>query len=77
MPGTCLVAGAAGGLGQAIAARFLDDGWTVLGWDVTPIDDDRVVGSMVDISDWAAVAAAGQSLPPLAAVINSCGVASR
>ncbi len=77
MPRTCLVAGAAGGLGRAITARFLDDGWTVLGWDVTPIDDDRVVGSVVDISDWAAVAAAGQSLPPLAAVINSCGVASR
>jgi len=76
-PGTCLVAGAAGGLGKAIAVRFVDDGWTVLGWDVAPIDDARVAGSLVDITDWDAVAAAGASLPPLDAVINSCGVASR
>jgi|GEM_PF-1684384 len=77
VPGTCLVAGAAGGLGKAIAARFLDDGWTVLGWDVSAIEDPRIDGSVVDIADWDAVATAGAALPPLAAVINSCGVSSR
>ncbi len=77
MPRTCLVVGAAGGLGQAIAARFVDDGWSVLGWDVATIDDARVMGSVVDITDWAAVAAAGAALPPLGAVVNSSGVASR
>ena len=74
---TCLVTGAAGGLGSAIGARFLADGWTVFGWDVEPIAEQGIIGSRVDITDWDAVAAAGASLPPLAAVVNSCGIASR
>jgi len=74
---TCLVTGAAGGLGLAIASRFLDAGWTVHGWDVAPIPDQRIVASRVDITDWAAVAAEATALPPLGAVVNSCGMASR
>lgn len=69
--------GAAGGLGSAIASRFLDDGWTVHGWDIAAMGDPRVLAQSVDISDWDAVAAAGASLPPLAAVVNSRGIASR
>lgn len=76
-PGTCLVVGAAGGLGQAIAAGFLDAGWAVHGWDVAPIADGRVAASRVDITDGPALAAAAADLPPLGAVINSCGLASR
>lgn len=74
---TCLVTGAAGGLGLAIAGRFLDEGWTVHGWDLVPIPDPRVRASVVDITDWPAVAVAGAALPPLGAVVNSCGRASR
>ena len=76
-PRTCLVAGAAGGLGSAIAARFLDDGWRVIGWDVAPILEPRIEATRVDITDRAGIAAAGASLPPLRAVVNSCGIASR
>lgn len=74
---TCLVAGAAGGLGSAIAARFLDDGWRVIGWDVAPIVEPRIEATRVDITDRAALVAAGANLPPLQAVVNSCGIASR
>lgn len=74
---TCLVTGAAGGLGMAICERFLHEGWTVHGWDIASIPDPRVVASTVDITDWTAVGAAATTLPPLAAVVNSCGRASR
>ena len=74
---TCLVTGAAGGLGQAISSRFLDEGWIVHGWDVAPIDDERLVRSRVDITDWEALTREAATLPPLDAVVNSCGRASR
>lgn len=74
---TCLVTGAAGGLGGAIAERFLGDGWTVLGWDIAPIADPRIGSTRLDVTDWDAVATAGAGLPPLDAVINCCGIASR
>ena len=74
---TCLVAGAAGGLGLAIASRFLDEGWTVHGWDLVPVPDARIASAVVDITDWAALTAAAAMLPALDAVVNSCGRASR
>lgn len=74
---TCLVAGAAGGLGQVIADRFLADGWEVHGWDLRPVQDPRVHASIVDLTDWTAVQAHAADLPPLAAVVNSSGLASR
>lgn len=74
---TCLVAGAAGGLGSAIAGRFLDDGWDVIGWDIAAVADERVRAARVDVTDWAALSTAAASLPPLAAVVNSTGVADR
>lgn len=72
-----LVTGAAGGLGLAIAGRFLDEGWEVLGWDIAGSADPRIRWSRVDVSDWDAVRLAGRSLPPLDAVVNATGVASR
>ncbi len=76
-PGTCLVVGAAGGLGLAIASRFLDAGWSVHGWDVRPIPDPRIIASLVDITDWPALQGQAAGLPALAAVVNSSGRASR
>jgi len=73
----CLVAGAAGGLGSVIATRFVEAGWDVVGWDIVPVTDPRIEAGLVDVADWAAVAAAGAALPALDAVVNCCGVASR
>lgn len=36
---TCLVTGAAGGIGAAISSRFADNGWKVLGTDLRPPKD--------------------------------------
>jgi NAD(P)-dependent dehydrogenase (short-subunit alcohol dehydrogenase family) len=76
-PAACLVVGAAGGLGTAITSRFLDEGWTVFGWDLRPSADPRITSAVVDITDWTALRAAAAELPPLAAVVNSSGRASR
>lgn len=77
VPGTCLVVGAAGGLGMAIATRFLEEGWEVHGWDLRPVPDPRVKASLVDITAWASLQAHASALPPLTAVVNSSGRASR
>ncbi len=74
---TLLLAGAAGGLGTAIAQRFLTDGWRVLAWDLVPTNLAGVIATTIDLTDWTALASAGEDLPPLAAVVNCAGVASR
>jgi NAD(P)-dependent dehydrogenase (short-subunit alcohol dehydrogenase family) len=70
-----LVTGAAAGIGAACAARFLDEGWTVHGWDVADGDDARIAWRTVDVSDWDAVAAAAADLPPLDAAVNCAAIA--
>jgi NAD(P)-dependent dehydrogenase (short-subunit alcohol dehydrogenase family) len=72
---TALVTGAGSGIGAACAARFLDDGWEVIGWDVQSGEDARVSWEEVDVSDWDAVEAAAGRVPALAAVINCAGIA--
>lgn len=72
-----LVAGAAGGLGGAIARRFLEEHWSVLGWDLRPASDERVTSSIVDLTDDDALLSAASGLPPVGAVVNSTGLASR
>ena len=70
-----LVTGAASGIGAACAARFLDEGWDVISWDVGAGEDPRISWQVVDISDWDAVAAAAASTPPLHAVVNCAAIA--
>jgi NAD(P)-dependent dehydrogenase (short-subunit alcohol dehydrogenase family) len=72
---TALVTGAGSGIGAAVAARFLDGGWRVVGWDVRAGDDERIEWKTVDVSDWDAVAEAASAAPPLAAVVNCAGIA--
>jgi NAD(P)-dependent dehydrogenase (short-subunit alcohol dehydrogenase family) len=72
---TVLITGAAMGIGQACAERFLTDGWGVLGWDVRPGEDERVSWTTVDVSDWDAVEAAAAEVPALQAVVNCAAIA--
>lgn len=74
---TALIAGAAGGLGSAIGAHFLKEGWRVLGWDLRPVTDERIAGTVLDLVDETALAAAAAGLPPLSALVNCAGAASR
>ncbi len=70
-----LVTGAASGIGRACCERFLEDGWTVHGWDVAEGGDDRIAWRRVDVSDWDAVAAAGAGYEALDAVVNCAAIA--
>lgn len=74
---TALVTGAASGIGAACVGRFLQEGWQVIGWDIRPGDDQRVLWKTVDVSDWNAVAAAAENLPPLGVAINCAGIGAR
>ena len=67
--------GASSGIGAAVARRFVDDGWTVIGWDLRPGDDADIAWTAVDISDWDAVADAARDLPPLHAAVHCAAIA--
>jgi 3-oxoacyl-[acyl-carrier protein] reductase len=78
-----LVTGAASGMGHAVATRFLDAGWTVLGLDLREPQLDASRGTLlpwapVDVCDRAAVREAVQHRPvgagPLRAVLNVAGI---
>jgi NAD(P)-dependent dehydrogenase (short-subunit alcohol dehydrogenase family) len=69
------VTGAASGIGAAVARRFVDEGWAVIGWDVRPGDDPHIAWTAVDISDWDAVADASRELPPLNAAVHCAAIA--
>ena len=70
-----LITGAAMGIGRACVDRFLDEGWSVIGWDLDAGSDTRVSWQRVDVSDWDAVLAAAGDVPPLAAVVNCAAIA--
>jgi NAD(P)-dependent dehydrogenase (short-subunit alcohol dehydrogenase family) len=71
-----VVTGAAAGIGAAVAARFLDQGWVVEGWDLDPADDQRVRWSTVDVSDVGSVGEAAAGLESVDAVVNCAAIAT-
>ncbi len=79
-PRGVVVTGAAGDLGRTLCRTFLDDGLTVFGADLAPIDAaDRLVAQRVDVTDRAqvfALAARATSQTRLQAWVNAAGIFS-
>ena len=74
-----LVTGASGGIGSAVAARFMQGGWRVVGVDIAPGRDDgapfHVVADVRSVADCRhAVERAVQWGKRLDAVVNAAGV---
>ncbi len=76
---TVLVTGAAGGIGGAVATRFLEGGWRVAAVDIHPLDSSAtMLGIRADLLDVAqcreAVAQAAAWAGRLDAVVNAAGL---
>lgn len=76
---TVLVTGAAGGIGSAVATRFLDGGWRVAAVDIQPVTSSAaLLGIQADLLDVpqcrAAVEEAAAWAGRLDAVVNAAGL---
>ncbi|NPA92915.1 MAG: SDR family oxidoreductase [Chloroflexi bacterium] len=78
---TVLITGAAGGIGRAIVARFVEAGWEVIGWDKAPQPADfpaQAHYQQVNLADPAAIETAGKKVraahPKLHAVVNNAAL---
>jgi len=73
-----VVTGAASGMGRAVAARFVAEGWDVAALDLAPDDLDGAIAFSVDITDAAGTAAVIErvvhELGPPDALVNAAGV---
>lgn len=74
--GRALVTGVSSGIGAAIAARLLDDGWEVVGLSrTTPaIDHPALRFVPVDLMDHEALAVALAGVPPVTALVHAAGI---
>lgn len=81
-PGSCVVTGAAGGLGRGIVDLLLESGWSVVGLDLhdsTPHSDAHgdnfisVVGDVAEPGAHADASAAAEAVAPLTGWVNCAG----
>jgi 3-oxoacyl-[acyl-carrier protein] reductase len=73
---SAVVTGSSSGIGQAIAARLLGDGWRVVGLDLAPpaIEHARLSSTRVDLGDLAARDGVIESLEPADALVHAAGI---
>ena len=77
---TALITGASRGIGRAIAARLLTEGWNVLNLDMAPPESEPDLGDRwleVDLSDAAATKQVlGEALSdgPVSALVNNAAI---
>jgi 3-oxoacyl-[acyl-carrier protein] reductase len=71
-----LITGAGAGIGIAIAAKLLADGWRVVGWDrsASGLSDAAYVHTQLDLTDETAVARELAKLPDVDAFVHAAGV---
>ena len=78
---TILITGANRGIGAALVHAALDAGarrvYATSRSGLTPVDDDRVVGLALDVTDPASVAAAAETATDVSLLVNNAGVAAR
>jgi NAD(P)-dependent dehydrogenase (short-subunit alcohol dehydrogenase family) len=72
-----VVTGAASGIGQACAERLKREGWSVVGWDISPGTDPDVRWSTVDVGDFESVRTAAAEVPVASLLVNSAGISDR
>jgi 3-oxoacyl-[acyl-carrier protein] reductase len=73
---SAVVTGSSSGIGKAIAARLLGDGWHVVGLDLAPpaIEHARLTSTRVDLGDLAARDPVIESLGPADALVHAAGI---
>lgn len=71
-----LVTGTSSGIGAAVAAQLLDDGWRVTGLDIAPaaLRHDRFEALAVDLRDGAAIHAAVARVGLVQGLVHAAGV---
>ncbi|MDW8398643.1 MAG: SDR family oxidoreductase [Acetobacteraceae bacterium] len=75
-PRHAVVTGTSSGIGRAIAARLLHDGWRVSGLDIAgpSIAHPRFAACRVDLADPASARAAAEAAAPADALIHAAGI---
>src|SRR5262245_30352752 len=73
---SAVVTGSSSGIGRAIAARLLNDGWRVVGLDLTPtgIAHARLTSTQVDLGDRTARHPVIESLETADALVHAAGI---
>jgi len=73
---SAVVTGSSSGIGKAIAARLLDDGWRVAGLDLAPagIEHERLTSTRVDLGGWTVRRPIIESIETTDALVHAAGI---